>query len=132
MDKQTQTLGRSLELFRDRVATLSVGAPLNSTLLAQVVICAHAGLHTSITVHIAHDYLLDKKTRARGQNLELFKERVGNTDKAWTVENLYFAFLFFLRAVLKAAPLLEVADFDTGDDNSDDTTADLMRGLVSF
>ena len=48
------------------------------------------------------------------------------------VENLYFAYLFVLRAALKAAPLLEEIAYDTGFPQEDARTAVLVRQLVSF
>lgn len=47
------------------------------------------------------------------------------------VENLYFAYLFVLRAALKAAPLLEEIAYDTGFPEEDARTAELVRQLVS-
>ena len=47
------------------------------------------------------------------------------------VENLYFAYLFVLRAALKAAPLLEEIAYDTGFPLEDARTAELVRQLVS-
>jgi len=47
------------------------------------------------------------------------------------VENLYFAYLFVLRATLKAAPLLEEIAYDTGFPEEDARTAELVRKLVS-
>ena len=47
------------------------------------------------------------------------------------VENLYFAYLFVLRATLKAAPLLEDIVYDTGFPEEDARTGELVRKLVS-
>ena len=47
------------------------------------------------------------------------------------VENLYFAYLFVLRAVMKAGPILEAADFDTGMPEEDARTSALVRRLVN-
>ena len=47
------------------------------------------------------------------------------------VENLYFAYLFVLRATLKAAPLLEDIAYDTGFPKEDARTGELVRRLVS-
>ncbi len=47
------------------------------------------------------------------------------------MENLYFAYLFVLRAALKAAPLLEEIAYDTGFPEEDARTAQLVRQLVS-
>ena len=47
------------------------------------------------------------------------------------VENLYFAYLFVLRATLKAAPLLEDIAYNTGFPEEDARTGELVRRLVS-
>lgn len=47
------------------------------------------------------------------------------------VENLYFTYLFVLRAALKAAPLLEDIAYDTGFPEEDARTGELVRQLVS-
>lgn len=44
-----------------------------------------------------------------------------------SVENLYFSYLFVLRAAMKAAPLLSAADYNTGSPEEDAGTRDLMR-----
>ena len=46
------------------------------------------------------------------------------------VENLYFSYLFMLRAAIKAAPVLAAADYHTGNAAEDARTAELMRRLV--
>jgi hypothetical protein len=48
------------------------------------------------------------------------------------VENLYFAYLFVLRAVLKAAPALTSFDYDTGLPEEDQHTRQLLSQLVSL
>ncbi|GMP66309.1 hypothetical protein CsSME_00026717 [Camellia sinensis var. sinensis] len=58
-----------------------------------------SGLHSSISIHIAADYLLDESTNLWGQNLELMYDRVLRYPDR--VRNLYFTFLFVLRAVTK-------------------------------
>lgn len=87
-----------------------------------------SGLHSSISVHIAADYLLDETTNMVsaltfilhnyrlimclifkaivfsfqwGQNLELLNDRVLSYPER--VRNLYFTFLFVLRAVTKVS-----------------------------
>ncbi|PKA65544.1 Endoplasmic oxidoreductin-1 [Apostasia shenzhenica] len=87
-----------------------------------------SGLHASISVHIASDYLLDEATNLWGQNLELLYERVfRHPDR---VKNLYFTFLFVLRAVTKAADYLEQAEYNTGNPEEDLKTQSLVRQLV--
>lgn len=43
------------------------------------------------------------------------------------VENLYFSYLFMLRAAMKAAPILGATDYDTGNPTEDAHTRDLMH-----
>ena len=46
------------------------------------------------------------------------------------MENLYFTYLFTLRAVQKAAPLLQALRYDSGYAAEDDQTAQLVSKLV--
>mmetsp|Transcript_34383 Transcript_34383/g.75265 ORF Transcript_34383/g.75265 Transcript_34383/m.75265 type:complete len:498 (+) Transcript_34383:277-1770(+) len=65
-----------------------------------------SGLHSSISLHIAHTYCLEMdadrpgECRVWGTNNSLAKERVLNHRDR--LENLYFAFSLLLRAVIKA------------------------------
>jgi ERO1-like protein alpha len=71
-----------------------------------------SGLHTSISTHIAAEYLVDRQRGVWGPNLGLWHTRVGaHTDRQ---ENLYLTTLFVLRAVLKAGDFLMAADYRTG------------------
>ncbi|KAL6538715.1 Endoplasmic reticulum oxidoreductin-1 [Orobanche gracilis] len=87
-----------------------------------------SGLHSSISIHIAADYLLDEKTNTWGQNLSLMYDRVSRYPDR--VRNLYFTFLFVLRSVTKAADYLEQADYDTGNSLDDFNTQLLMKKLL--
>ena len=87
-------------------------------------------MHASISAHIAKDYLLDEAANEWGPNLALFRARLGNEGVRERVENLYFTYLFVLRATLKAAPLLADAAYDTGSPDQDARTAQLVRQLV--
>lgn len=87
-----------------------------------------SGLHASISVHIASDYLLDEATNMWGQNLELLYDRVLRYPDR--VRNLYFTFLFVLRAATKAADFLEQAEYSTGNPDEDLKTQSLVRQLV--
>lgn len=87
-----------------------------------------SGLHSSISVHIAADYLLDETTKQWGKNLELLYDRVLRYPDR--VRNLYFTFLFVLRAATKAADYLEQAEYDTGNSAEDLKTQSLVRQLV--
>ncbi|KAJ8490786.1 hypothetical protein OPV22_012507 [Ensete ventricosum] len=87
-----------------------------------------SGLHSSISVHIASDYLLDAFTNSWGQNLELLYDRVWKHPDR--VRNLYFVYLFVLRAVTKAADYLEQAEYNTGNPIEDLKTQSLVRQLL--
>ncbi|KAJ6980228.1 endoplasmic reticulum oxidoreductin-1-like [Populus alba x Populus x berolinensis] len=63
-----------------------------------------SGLHSSISTHIAADYLLDESTNKWGQNPELMYDRVLRYPDR--VRNLYFTFLFVLRAVTKVSTVI--------------------------
>ncbi|KAK2968706.1 hypothetical protein RJ640_005893 [Escallonia rubra] len=87
-----------------------------------------SGLHSSISIHIAVGYLLDESANLWGQNLELMHNRVlRHPDR---VRNLYFTFLFVLRAVTKAADYLEHAEYDSGNHAEDLKAQSLMRQLL--
>ena len=43
------------------------------------------------------------------------------------VENLYFSYLFMLRAVMKAAPILRAAEYNTGNPAEDTVTRALVH-----
>ncbi|KAL5564652.1 hypothetical protein UlMin_027816 [Ulmus minor] len=87
-----------------------------------------SGLHSSISIHLAADYLLDETTNMWGQNLEILYDRVLKYPDR--VRNLYFTFLFVLRAVTKATDYLEQAEYDTGNHEEDLKTQSLMSQLL--
>lgn len=87
-----------------------------------------SGLHSSISIHIAADYLLDEKTNMWGQNLELMHDRVLRYPER--VRSLYFTFLFVLRAVTKASDYLEQAEYETSNAEEDLKTLSLMKQLL--
>lgn len=87
-------------------------------------------MHASISAHLSHDYLLDEETDTWGPNLEEFTQRLGNIAVKERVENMYFTYLFVLRAVMKAGPLLASIDYSTGCQGQDIETKRLMQQLV--
>lgn len=87
-----------------------------------------SGLHSSISIHIAADYLLDVKTNQWGENLQLMYDRVLRYPDR--VKNLYFTYLFVLRALTKASDYLEQAEYDSGDNAEDLKAQSLMRQLL--
>ncbi|PWA97209.1 ERO1-like protein beta [Artemisia annua] len=87
-----------------------------------------SGLHSSISIHIGADYLLDESSYKWGPNHELMYNRVlKHPDR---VENLYFTFLFVLRAVTKAAAYLDQAEYDSGNREEDLRAQSLIRKMV--
>ncbi|PHT53024.1 hypothetical protein CQW23_07486 [Capsicum baccatum] len=76
-----------------------------------------SGLHSSISIHIAADYLLDKTTNLWGTNPDLMYDRV--LQYLEHVRNLYFTYLFVLRVVTKVKYYLEQAEYDTGNPEED-------------
>lgn len=72
-----------------------------------------SGLHSSISLHIAHSYCTELdpnrigECRQWGTNAQLACERV--LDHKDRIENLYFAFALMLRAVVKAGPAVTAA-----------------------
>ncbi|KAL3636950.1 Endoplasmic reticulum oxidoreductin-1 [Castilleja foliolosa] len=87
-----------------------------------------SGLHSSISIHIASDYLLDEVKNEWGRNQELMYDRVLRYPDR--VRNLYFTFMFVLRSVTKAANYLEHAEYDTGNVEEDLKAQSLMRQLL--
>ena len=95
-------------------------------------------MHTSISVHLTAKFPLEEQASVFGRaggtnwgfNLVDFHRRLGSLKVKDRVENLYFAFLFVLRAVIKAGPLLERFHYETGVTAEDDLASKLIRGLV--
>ncbi|GAB0498819.1 hypothetical protein MMPV_010172 [Pyropia vietnamensis] len=87
-----------------------------------------SGIHTSINMHIAAEYLFPS---GWGPNLELYKSRVAAYPDR--VSNLYFTLAVVLRAVAKAAPSLApgVTHYTTGNATSDALTSALVSKVLS-
>jgi ERO1-like protein alpha len=88
-----------------------------------------SGVHASISMHLVHDYLLDESTGTWGPNLPEFRTRF-TRERCSHVQNLYFVYLFVLRAVAKAAPALHAVKFHTGIPNEDAATQVLALDCV--
>ena len=85
-----------------------------------------SGLQASISTHIAKDYYYpDGKW---GTNLPLFVRAVGSHPDR--MSNLYFTFLFVLRAVVKAGDTLTDYSYHTGKKEDDEMVRTLIRRLV--
>lgn len=89
-----------------------------------------SGTHSSITAHIAGDYLLDEENKIWGPNLTIFETRLAKPEQRFMLENLYFTYLFVLRAVMKAGDVLSKVDYYTGSGQLDEVTSNLMKRLV--
>ncbi|MCO5546581.1 hypothetical protein L7F22_000010 [Adiantum nelumboides] len=99
-------------------------APPESRVLYKLI----SGLHSSISVHIAADYLLDESANRWGPNVSLLHQRILMHEDR--VRNLYFTFLFVLRAVTKASNYLVEAEYSTGNPSEDEETTSLIQKLV--
>lgn len=86
-----------------------------------------SGIHTSINMHIAAEYLFPS---GWGPNLALYKARVAAYPDR--VSNLYFTLAVVLRAVAKAAPSLApgVTHYTTGNSTCDMLTARLVSNVL--
>lgn len=110
-------------------------------------------MHTSITAHIAARYPIgtvpegatasddalgalgaraaevDAYGTVWGYNLEVFHERIARHPDR--VENLYFLFLFTLRALMRARDQLVETLFETGDADEDYRTRRMIHEIVT-
>jgi len=86
-------------------------------------------MHASINTHISRNYQLNKETGEWIYNISMFKERL--QDHPERIENLYFAFLFLLRAVTKAAPVLREYHYNTGNEQEARILQSLVRQFLS-
>ncbi|KAG0466925.1 hypothetical protein HPP92_017929 [Vanilla planifolia] len=128
-ERYTGYLGPSARRIWDAIYTeICPKYPSDACAEKRILYKLISGLHASISVHIALDYLLDEDTNLWGQNLQLLYERVLQYPNR--VRNLYFTFLFVLRAVTKAADYLEQAEYNTGNPEEDLKTQSLVRQLV--
>eukprot|EP00201_Polytomella_parva_P019162 CAMPEP_0175054010 /NCGR_PEP_ID=MMETSP0052_2-20121109/9255_1 /TAXON_ID=51329 ORGANISM="Polytomella parva, Strain SAG 63-3" /NCGR_SAMPLE_ID=MMETSP0052_2 /ASSEMBLY_ACC=CAM_ASM_000194 /LENGTH=785 /DNA_ID=CAMNT_0016318633 /DNA_START=502 /DNA_END=2859 /DNA_ORIENTATION=- len=86
-----------------------------------------SGIHTSISAHISRHYLIDERAGVWGVNLTDFRRRLGDpVMHRGRVENLYFSYLFVLRAVTKALPLIDRFHLSTGLPDEDTRTRELL------
>lgn len=86
-----------------------------------------SGLQTSVNTHIAQEYKFS--SGYWGVNTALYVERVGKHPDR--LANLYFTYLFVIRAVARAKRVLLEYDYTTGNDSDDDRTRELIGKLVS-
>ncbi|KAJ3317864.1 hypothetical protein HDU76_001031 [Blyttiomyces sp. JEL0837] len=86
-----------------------------------------SGLHASISTHICYNYF-DQRFGIWEKNPECFRYRVGNFPDR--IENMYFAYVVYLRAVAKLSPYLGSYTWCTGFMEDRDEIQSLMLGLV--
>eukprot|EP00667_Euglena_gracilis_P018535 EG_transcript_19691 len=95
-----------------------------------------SGLHVSISTHVsAYFYRRDdtplgslEDSEQWAPNLELFLRTVGNWPDR--VDNLYFLYMFVLRALAKAKPYLMHLQYTTGDAEGDQGTWEEVQLLL--
>lgn len=89
-----------------------------------------SGWHASTSISIAKNYYAPGTKQKGGwaPNLDRFMKDIG--DHPERAKNLHFSFVVLLRAVRKAAPLLQSYAFHTGDDKEDMKTKMLMSRLL--
>eukprot|EP01035_Chromulina_nebulosa_P018859 gene18859-24644_t len=91
-----------------------------------------SGLRSSISTHIAKEYLY--KDGRWGVNIPLFKSAVGHHPDR--LHNLYFTFLFVMRAVARARDPLIRFNYKTGNETDDKITkaliVDLLQSVDSY
>jgi ERO1-like protein alpha len=86
-----------------------------------------SGLRASISTHIAREYHF-ASTGEWGMNIPLFIQAVGlHRDR---MDNLYFSFLFLLRAVTKARDALLSFPFHTGNSSEDTITIAAIKDFL--
>lgn len=62
-----------------------------------------SGTHASISAHIAREYYFADEDRW-GPSIDIFAERLARPEHKYRLENLYFTYLFVLRAVRSRPP----------------------------
>lgn len=98
-----------------------------------------SGMHASISSHIANSYpvgqvdpSIDIHASSNGAligaNVTVFQDRVGRHPDR--LNNMYFAFVFLLRAVNKARDTLRVYDYGTGNVTEDTALRRIMSGVL--
>ena len=87
-----------------------------------------SGLQSSISVHISKEYFYPN-SGTWAPNIELFQKSVGmHKDR---INNLYFAFLFLLRAIVKSKYVFESFDFDPTNSTESSVIKEFLSLLVS-
>ncbi|XP_072165028.1 ERO1-like protein beta [Diadema setosum] len=98
-----------------------------------------SGLHSSINIHLCAKYLLSEGmfgAEKWGPNLEEFQQRFDpeTTDGEGPIrlKNLYFTYLVVLRAIAKAAPVLQEETFYTGEPVEDQEVQRIVKTILKI
>ncbi|XP_030854620.1 ERO1-like protein alpha [Strongylocentrotus purpuratus] len=98
-----------------------------------------SGLHSSINIHLCAKYLLSEglfEQERWGRNIEEFQSRFDpeTTDGEGPIrlKNLYFTYLVALRAIAKAAPVLEKEFFYTGEPVEDQEVQRIVKEILKI
>jgi hypothetical protein len=86
-----------------------------------------SGLQASISTHIARNYRLPDGTW--GTNHPLYWRAVG--DYPDRLNNMYFTFLFLLRAVVRAQETIRTYPYNTGHEEEDRAVKELLEKLLA-
>eukprot|EP00484_Ammonia_sp_Unknown_P022592 CAMPEP_0197024546 /NCGR_PEP_ID=MMETSP1384-20130603/5070_1 /TAXON_ID=29189 /ORGANISM="Ammonia sp." /LENGTH=383 /DNA_ID=CAMNT_0042452945 /DNA_START=341 /DNA_END=1492 /DNA_ORIENTATION=+ len=87
-----------------------------------------SGFHTLTTCMVFANWPLPDNPQEYGPNLQLY-EKVLHGHQDW-IQNLYFGFVFLLRAINKASTMLKEYDMNTGNAADDAMTMGLMLYLL--
>ncbi|KAF5317346.1 hypothetical protein D9611_003883 [Ephemerocybe angulata] len=89
-----------------------------------------SGLHTSISIHICHEWL-NQTTGEWGPNLQCFIDRVASHPER--LKYIYFDTILMLRAVARLAPVLEQYDYcSSGNKLDDEHTLDYLSKITDI
>lgn len=98
------------------------GECLEERVFARVV----SGLQASISSHLSTKFLFEDGTW--GPNVELYVQKLGRHEP-W-LRNMHFLFVFMVRALAKAMPILREYDLTTGNLHDDAVTKALLLKLA--
>lgn len=91
-----------------------------------------SGVQSNIAAHVAGNYPVDDDPHAENPvtkpNLEVYDRMLGRFPER--VNNLYFTFVFLLRALNKASPLLSQREYSIGDPEVDTRVKQQMQQLL--
>jgi hypothetical protein len=94
-----------------------------------------SGFHSSVSMHIIYKFHKQKDVfnvnggkSLSSPNFEEYKYRFENFPER--IQNLYFIYTFYIRAIQKVKPFLLNYDFNTGNKTEDTVTKDRMNELL--